>query len=124
MESTERPPRMGDEQPEPLRRLEERLERATDAAERMISDMARQPPRSGWQAPREETSASRPLAEIESLVAALAPLRELIPPDAADRLIAAVKEILLAIRALIDYYLERLDRRPPEPPEVEDIPLR
>jgi hypothetical protein len=123
MESIEQPPPVGDEIRDPLRRLEERLERATEAAERMISDMGR-PPSSGWQSLKEEPSGRRPLPELETLVAALAPLRELIPPDAADRLLAALKEILLAVRALIDYYLERLDRRPPEPPEVQDIPLQ
>ena len=124
MESIEQPPPVGDEIREPLRRLEERLERATEAAERMISDMGSKPPGSGWQAPEPERAGSRPLQELEALVAALAPLRELIPPDAAERLVAAFKEILLAIRALIDYYLERLDRRPQEPPEVQDIPLQ
>lgn len=124
MEPTEPPPPVADEAQEPLRRLEERLERATEAAERMISEMGPRPPQSGWQSPPEERSSPRPLPELEALLAALAPLRELIPPDAADRLIAAFKEILMAIRALIDYYLERLERRPPEPPEVQDIPLQ
>ena len=124
MEPTEPPPPVADEADEPLRRLEERLQRATEAAERMISDIGPRPPRSGWQSPPEEPATGRVLPELEALVASLAPLRELVPPDAADRLLAALKEILLAVRAVIDYYLERLERRPPEPPEVQDIPLQ
>ena len=55
---------------------------------------------------------------------ALQSLRELIPPDVLQRLAAALKELLLAIRAVIDWYLERLERRhTAEASEVEDIPI-
>ena len=33
-----------------------------------------------------------------------------------------VREFLLTLRSLIDWYLERLDHPPPEP-KVEDIPI-
>jgi hypothetical protein len=33
-----------------------------------------------------------------------------------------VREFLLTLRSLIDWYLERLDR-PPREPRVEDIPI-
>jgi hypothetical protein len=33
-----------------------------------------------------------------------------------------IREFLLTLRALIDWYLERLDRRPQEP-QVEEIPI-
>jgi hypothetical protein len=33
-----------------------------------------------------------------------------------------IREFLLTLRALIDWYLERLDRQPQEP-RVEDIPI-
>ncbi len=57
------------------------------------------------------------------MLAAVRSLRELIPPEVAERLIAATRELLLAVRALIDWYLERLERRRREPPEVQDIPI-
>jgi hypothetical protein len=124
MEPNEQVPPTGDEPAEPLRRLEERIERVTEAAERMISDAAgRRPPAAGWEPPKEGGAPARSFPELEALVAAIAPLRELIPADAMERLQAAIKELLLAIRALIDYYLERIERRPPKPPEVEDIPI-
>jgi hypothetical protein len=39
------------------------------------------------------------------------------------RLAEAVREVLLAIRALIDWYLERLDPTRAETPQVQDIPI-
>ena len=50
-------------------------------------------------------------------------LRDLIPPELQRRLVAAVRELLLALRALIDWYLERLERRREQSVEVEDIPI-
>ena len=50
-------------------------------------------------------------------------LRGLIPEDLQRRLAEAVREVLLAIRSLIDWYLERLDSERSEPPEVQDIPI-
>jgi hypothetical protein len=46
-----------------------------------------------------------------------------VPPELAQQLADAVRELLMALRALIDWYLERLDRPSPEPVEVEDIPI-
>jgi hypothetical protein len=118
---------MADEPLEPLRRIEERLERAAEAAERMISEAGRRPPPAGWQVPAGGDGGvgggGRVLPELEALVAAVASLRELVPPDVTERLMAAIKEVLLALRALLDYHLERLDRKPPPPAEVQDIPI-
>jgi len=113
---------------EPLRRLEERLGRATEAAERLISEARSggaggKPPPSGWQAPQGEHGRAGQIPELEALLGALSALRELVPPDVADRLLAALKEVLLALRALVDYWLERLDRKPPTSAEVQDIPI-
>jgi hypothetical protein len=117
---------MADEQPrDALRRLEQRLSSASDAAERLIAEAARggerKPPPAGWQAPPQEERRGR---ELDALIGAVQALRELIPPDVVARLAAAVKELLLAIRALIDWYLERLEHRRAAPTtEVEDIPI-
>lgn len=121
---------MSDEpRPDPLRALEERLARASEAAERLVSEAAgmgepRRPPPAGWQSTPEEPPARGPAAELESLFGAIRSLRELIPPDVAERLIAALREFLLAIRSLIEWYLERLEHRRQEPPDVQDIPIQ
>jgi hypothetical protein len=49
-------------------------------------------------------------------------LRRAIPQELQDQFNALVREVLLTIRALIDWYLERLERGPTEP-RVEDIPI-
>ncbi len=35
----------------------------------------------------------------------------------------AARELLIAIRALIDWWIERLEREPEMPVEVQDIPI-
>jgi hypothetical protein len=120
---------MADEPRDALRRLEERLSRASDAAERLIAEAARttagdRPPPAGWQAPPgDDDASSARLGDVEVLVQAIHAVRELIPPDVLERLGTALRELLLAIRALIDFYLERLEHRRSEPTEVQDIPI-
>jgi hypothetical protein len=45
-----------------------------------------------------------------------------VPRELQDQLNSLVRELLLAVRALIDWYLEQLDA-PAAEPEVEDIPI-
>ena len=56
-------------------------------------------------------------------MALLRSLRDRIPPELQQRLVAALRELLEAIRALLDWYLERLERPRREPTEVQDIPI-
>jgi hypothetical protein len=117
---------MADEPRDALRRLEQRLTTASDAAERLIAEAARtaergKPPPAGWEARSEN---ERRGSELELLIQAFQSVRELIPPDVLERLATALKELLLAVRALIDWYLERIDRKRAKPStEVEDIPI-
>lgn len=111
-----------------LRRLEERLDRASAAAERLMAEAAGAaagasgPPPSGWQAPESE-SEQRSDGDLEALIALARSLRDLIPPELQQRLINALREVLQAVRDLVDWYLERLDRQRAEPAEVQDIPI-
>lgn len=140
-----------------LNRLEARLDRASEIAERLIVEAAaraasnppredepatedgesasagsprerpageRRPPPAGWQR-REEArdTESRPRGETDLLFEVLSSLRDRIPPELQRRLGEALREVLLALRALIDWYLERTERRRKEPVEVEDIPI-
>jgi hypothetical protein len=57
------------------------------------------------------------------LVAPLQSLRDLVPPELQRRLAEAVRELLLAIRALLDWYIERLDSQHATGSEAEDIPI-
>ena len=49
-------------------------------------------------------------------------LRRVAPRELDDQVTKLIREFLLTMRALIDWYLERLDR-PRREPEVEDIPI-
>lgn len=111
-----------------LRRLEERLDRASRAAERLIAEARGEgrsaapgrPPPAGWEAPRSEGQDG---TERELLAQLIQSVRELVPADLQRRLTEALRELLLALRALIDFYLERLERRAQAGAEVEDIPI-
>jgi hypothetical protein len=111
-------------------RLEQRLDRASEAAERLIAQAAeaalRRPPPAGWQQPaEEEDEQARPGAatEVDLLLEAIRAVRDRIPPDLQQRLAEAFRELLMALRALIDWYLERVERRASTPAEVQDIPI-
>lgn len=49
-------------------------------------------------------------------------LRRVVPRDLEGQLTGLIREFLLTLRSLIDWYLERLDR-PAREPRVEDIPI-
>jgi hypothetical protein len=79
-------------------------------------------PAAGWQAP--ETESPSDGRDLELLLGIVRSVRDLIPAELQRRLAEALRELLLALRALIDWYLERAERRRAEPAEVEDIPIR
>ena len=57
-----------------------------------------------------------------ALFALLDGLRRIAPRELEQQFTTLTREFLLTLRALIDWYLERLDREEPEP-QVEDIPI-
>ena len=85
------------------------------------------PPPSGWQRPRLDDGSDRDRwldsDELELLLTVLAGVRDRIPPELRRRVAEAVRELLMALRALIDWYLERTDRPPQTSADVEDIPI-
>ena len=50
-------------------------------------------------------------------------LRGTLPPELARQLADALRELLIALRAVLDYTIDRLDRPPPGERDVEDIPI-
>jgi hypothetical protein len=79
------------------------------------------PPPAGWQIPEDARAGAAP--ELDPFVALVQALRDLVPPELQRRLVAALRELLLALRALIDWYLEHLERRRGQAVEVQDIPI-
>ncbi len=60
--------------------------------------------------------------DLAPLFMVLEGLRRAIPAELQEQFTTLVRELLLALRALIDWYLQRMDGGPPEP-AVEDIPI-
>src|SRR4051794_14723333 len=121
-----RPPTEADR--EKLASLEQRLSRAGEAAAQLAHDAASsagdrlRPPAAGWAPPDAPAPREGP-DPLEGLVTLVEALRGLVPPDLMDRLTDAVRELLLAARALIDWWLERSESRRTGPVEVQDIPI-
>ncbi len=63
-----------------------------------------------------------PPPDLSGLIAILEALRRAIPVELQDQFNTLQRELLLTLRALIDWYLERLDK-PELAPQVEDIPI-
>ncbi len=82
---------------------------------------AGRPPRNGYAVPG--AGADQSTRELQALVALIEVVRGLIPRELAEQLTELVRELLLLVRALIDWYLERLELRRRTPVEVEDIPI-
>jgi sugar-specific transcriptional regulator TrmB len=113
-----------------LRKLEQRLDRASAAAERLVAEAAQTaakavPPLAGWQAPEADAdrASDRSERDLDAIVTLVRSLRDLIPTELQQRLADALRELLQAVRALLDWYIERLDRQRAEPTEVQDIPI-
>ena len=60
--------------------------------------------------------------DLAPLFAIVESLRRGLPGELSAQFTALLREVLLTLRALIDWYLERLDRSERKP-EVEDIPI-
>ena len=108
------------------------LDDAHAAAERLVQEAQRQaeeaaaqevPPR-GWESAARGAAATPGPSDLRTVVALLDALRRAVPPELSSQLAEAVRDLLLAVRAVIDWYLEKLgDHERPSVPEVEDIPL-
>lgn len=79
-----------------------------------------------WESPYEDASPPPPpqipRLDLRPLLMLLETLRRGVPKELEDQFSQLVREILLTLRALIDWYLERLERQPAQP-KVEDIPI-
>src|SRR5215218_6013083 len=85
------------------------------------------PPGGGWDW-RDEFQQEAPqwrpgMPDLSPIFALLDALRRMVPPELQEQFAALQREVLLTLRALIDWYLERLDARS-RPVEVEDIPIQ
>jgi hypothetical protein len=132
-----RHPEDGPEPPDPLEALSERVRHAQETAERLVREAnaearraaeetesgrsSRRPPPRGYAVPDDEGRSTT--SDLQALVALLDLGRTLVPPELREQIAELVREILLLVRAIVDWYLERIDQRRKAPVEVEDIPI-
>ena len=115
--------RRGDD---PVHGREDDGEHDGDGHERGDDFDPERPPPSGWERPagdRHRRGRWLDPDELELLMAVLGGVRDRIPPELRRRLGDAVRELLTALRALIDWYLERAQQPASSRSEVRDIPI-
>ena len=118
----------GEPDPDALAGIRARVDDAYLAADRLVREaeetaraVAAGVPINGWSS--RSPGAEDPFPDLRPLVAVLEAARHLVPPELAERLAGALRELLLALRALLDWWIERMERPAEPPPEVEDIPI-
>ncbi len=114
---------------DPLSQMRSQVDEAYAAADRLVREAeaaarARtgEVPPAGYEG--ERTSAERSaFGDLQALAGLLETARTSLPPELARQLAEAAREMLLALRALIDWWIARLEREPDQPVEVQDIPI-
>jgi hypothetical protein len=95
-------------------RLIREAQRAAEAAASAV------PPR-GWSTPGDERTP--PAFDLGQLTALVESLRGVVPPELARQLADALRQLLLALRAVLDWYIARLDGGETPERDVQDIPV-
>ena len=102
---------------EPLGDLRARITATQAAAERLAGEAQRaasaaasgRVPPQGWAAPQDRAARQE---EAQALVALLQALREVVPAELQAQLTEVIRQVLLLLRALIDWWVEQLEQRP------------
>jgi hypothetical protein len=128
---------------EPGGDLREHIDAAHAAADRLVreaqaraqaSDRAHRErlagvPESGWEVGAEHRPPPPGPSELQLVMRLLEAAREAVPAELTAQLAEALRELLLAVRAVIDWYLERLEHAgaggaaPGADERVENIPI-
>lgn len=112
---------MPDDPDDPIDELREQIRAAEREAERLAGEV----PPGGFATARENRDHAD---EVQALAALLQTLRDLIPEELREQFREVMRQILMLLRALVDWWIERLEREPPAAaaapePAVEDIPI-
>ena len=105
-----------------VRDAERLVREATERAERIGAEV----PPSGFAEPQEQAGAGGPppFPDLSALTGLMDLARSSLPPDLQRQLQQALRELLIALRAVLDYSIDRLEPGPEPPPAtVEDIPI-
>ncbi|MCW2992332.1 MAG: hypothetical protein JWM73_2926 [Solirubrobacterales bacterium] len=115
---------------DPFDQLRQRIRSTADAAERLSFEAAAGSSGAGaGDEGRRARAADDATQEAQALVALVQLLRDLLPDELRQQVSDLVRQVLLLVRAVIDWYLTRLEpgadgaRPASAAPVVEDIPL-
>jgi len=98
---------------DPLDALRERIRATQEAAEKLANE------------PRSEGD-EQTAREAQALVALLQTLRDMVPPELWQQIRELIRQLLLLIRAIIDWWVDRIEASTGPrgaAPEVEDIEI-
>jgi hypothetical protein len=114
---------------DPLSQMRSQVDAAYAAADRLVREAeaaarerASEVPPAGFEGERAHSERSA-FGDLQALAGLLETARTSVPPELARQLAEAARELLIALRALIDWWIARLERPPETPVEVEDIPI-
>ena len=112
---------MPDDPLDPVRDAERLVREATERAERIGAEL---PPR-GFEEPKSDAAGGPPpFPDLSALTGLMDLARSSLPPDLQRQLQQALRELLIALRAVLDYSIDRLEPgQEPPPATVEDIPI-
>ena len=116
---------------DPLERLRERIRVTQEAAERLAREAEAEREGAGpapggraYARPGPGPGARSGAADLQAAIAALMDLaRSVLPRELHDQLLDFVRELLRLLRAVIDWYLHRLEAGRPSATDVQDIPI-
>jgi hypothetical protein len=106
-------------EPDPYADAERLMREAQRVAEAAASRSV--PPR-GWAVPGEERPAPGGF-DLGQITALIESLRGVVPPELAHQLSEALRQLLVALRAVLDWYIAQLEGGEAPARDVEDIPV-
>jgi hypothetical protein len=113
---------MGEPGPSDYEAAERLVREAHARAEEAARAAAGSVPPNGWAS--SSAAPSDAFGDLSGLLRLLDSARGAIPPELARQLADALRELLIALRAIIDWSIARLEADVPDQPRVEDIPIQ
>ena len=115
---------------DPLAEMRSQVDAAYAAADRLVREAdaaareraGEQVPPSGYEGERAAGERSA-FGDLQALAGLLDSVRTSVPPEVARQLAEATRDLLIALRAVLDFWIARLEREPERPVEVQDIPI-
>jgi hypothetical protein len=107
---------------DPLEALRRRIRSTAEAADRLAGEASSQHA-AGAPPPRGDETAQ----EVQALAALVGALRDLIPPELRQQVTDLIRQVLMLLRAILDWWVARLEpgdaAAVAREPAVEEIPL-